>query len=278
MCQRCEGYKFALNEQAREYEAKVESLNSALASAWSKARKLREEMIALASPQEVMPLILQVFDHWRHRCCHMDCMLTDDRRLAVAGMIRAGYEWPAFEEAIEGAAVDAFEKRGVRYDDLELICRNGKTFDSFRARARAHKARVAGQERVYDSLTMTTSTRAQMDSYGDPKLDALFELAHVLREHFGLALGQTQVQVGGDLAGDELFTCVCCGQRDTLHVGFNLVGCTACHVDARAVIAKLRQLGGSHGEGQGLLRDREVGQDRAAGVLQAGGPAQGALL
>jgi hypothetical protein len=49
------------------------------------------------------------------------------------------YELQAFREAIDGAAFDHFTKQRkngstVHYDDLELICRDGKHFEEFRSR------------------------------------------------------------------------------------------------------------------------------------------------
>lgn len=254
MCQRCEGYAFALSEQAKEHEAEVKSLNSALSSAWGKVRKLREEYVNVVSPPEIMPLVEQVFEHWRKRCYRTDCMLTDDRRVNISKMIHAGYEWPAFVEAIEGAAVDAFEKNGVRYDDIALICRDGKTFDSFRSRARAKKA---------EAETPAALVRKLRDDQGEPIKD--------------------------DLLDCYLFSCPACRRgshygeagysplRVWLDGGVAML-CTNCGGEYETVKSYMTKRGSSNGEGQGVLRDREVGQDRSPRVLPSGGPAQGSLL
>lgn len=252
MCQRCEGYQFALIEQQKDYEAKVESLNSALASAWGKVRKMREEYIAVISPQEVMPLIEKVFDHWRHRCFHMDCMLTDDRRINIAKMIHAGYEWPAFEEAIEGAAVDAFEKRGVRYDDIALICRDGKTFDSFRARARAHKS----QEQLPAAIV-----RQLRDEQGEPIKDEMLDCY----------LFSCPACKRGSFYGEEGYSPL----RVWLDGGVTMV-CTNCDAEFETVKGYMNR--GSGNEAQGVLRDRPVAEDRPFGVLPGGGQAQGSIF
>ncbi len=78
----------------------------------------------------------QVFDHWRTACGHAGAKPTRDRRSKVIARRREGYTLDDIKRAIDGAATAAYvNDAGKRFDDLELICRNGSKLDSFIARA-----------------------------------------------------------------------------------------------------------------------------------------------
>lgn len=69
-------------------------------------------------------------------------LLLESTRIEVVNGKRIrvpAYELIAFKEAIDGAAYDHYSKQrkngsDVHYDDLELICRDGKHFEEFRSR------------------------------------------------------------------------------------------------------------------------------------------------
>jgi hypothetical protein len=50
---------------------------------------------------------------------------------AIERMLKLGYEMEHFELAFLGAAHDAFEKGGRRFDSLNLICRDADKFEDF---------------------------------------------------------------------------------------------------------------------------------------------------
>lgn len=85
-----------------------------------------------------------VFDLWRTECGHKNARLSADRFDAVRALLEVKRPQPyppeAFEAAIAGARFDPFvttRKNGSqqKHDDLALICRDGKTFESFIKRA-----------------------------------------------------------------------------------------------------------------------------------------------
>lgn len=77
-----------------------------------------------------------LFDSWREACRHPDAKLTDDRRRKIEARLAEGYTAEQIGTAIQGAARAAFvNDSGKRFDDIELICRNGSKLESFIERA-----------------------------------------------------------------------------------------------------------------------------------------------
>lgn len=86
-----------------------------------------------------------VFRYWQQTCKHPTAKLTSDRQSKVRARLRDGYTVKQLLQAIDGAAVGAFvNDNGVRFDDLELICRNGSKVESFIARATARPSGAMG--------------------------------------------------------------------------------------------------------------------------------------
>jgi hypothetical protein len=85
-----------------------------------------------------------LFDYWRTKCGHPKALLTLDRKTKVIARLREGYSEADIRQAIDGAAKHAFvDDRGVRYDDLELICRSGSKLEGFIQRAGATRSAAA---------------------------------------------------------------------------------------------------------------------------------------
>ncbi|MFZ1694203.1 MAG: hypothetical protein WAT74_13470 [Flavobacteriales bacterium] len=81
--------------------------------------------------------VCELFAFWQQATNHPQAKLTDDRRRKIRARLAEGYTAGQIRKAIEGAAIAAFVKDGVKYDDLELICRNGTKLESFIDRATA---------------------------------------------------------------------------------------------------------------------------------------------
>jgi len=88
--------------------------------------------------------VAEIFYEWQRVCGHERSRLTLDRFQCIRHLLDVVHPRPypreAFSKAIAGAAFDAFTKRMrngrlQRYDDIALICRDGKTFESFIRRA-----------------------------------------------------------------------------------------------------------------------------------------------
>jgi hypothetical protein len=87
------------------------------------------------SDKRVNPVSDDRFDAVRRMLDSTRIEMVDGKRRRVPA-----YELDAFKEAIDGAAYDHYSKvrkngSMVHYDDLELICRDGKHFEEFRSRA-----------------------------------------------------------------------------------------------------------------------------------------------
>jgi hypothetical protein len=79
-----------------------------------------------------------VFAYWKVECGHPKALLTSDRMRKVAARLREGYSEADICRAIDGAAKHAYvNDEGIRFDDLELICRSGSKLEGFIQRAGA---------------------------------------------------------------------------------------------------------------------------------------------
>lgn len=86
--------------------------------------------------------VKKLFDYWRDQCGHPNAKLTADRRTKIKARLRDGYSEADIRTAINGAAQAAYvDENGKRFDDLELICRNGSKLEDFINRADQNGAR-----------------------------------------------------------------------------------------------------------------------------------------
>lgn len=75
-----------------------------------------------------------VFDAWQTECGHTRAKLTQDRRQKVRARLREGYTRQDLIQAVRGAARGAYvDARGIKWDDLSLICRDGTHVERFMA-------------------------------------------------------------------------------------------------------------------------------------------------
>ena len=94
---------------------------------------------------ELRSAVRECFAYWQERCGHPQAQLTTDRRGKVETRLRDrqrhhGGDLHAaildVRRAIDGAALGAFvNDQGKRFDDIELICRNGSKLEDFMDRA-----------------------------------------------------------------------------------------------------------------------------------------------
>lgn len=91
---------------------------------------------AAEKPDPLGPQVREVFEHWRqvmHKT--LPTKLDSKRRRAVEARLREGYTVEQLRKAVEGCAATPFNAgqndRGIRYDDLELICRDASHVDRF---------------------------------------------------------------------------------------------------------------------------------------------------
>lgn len=88
----------------------------------------------------------ELFDLWRERCAHATAKYTDERKRKIEARLKEGYTVEQITLAIDGAARAAFvNDAGKRFDDIELICRNGSKLESFMERATPHEVAAPKQ-------------------------------------------------------------------------------------------------------------------------------------
>lgn len=91
-----------------------------------------------SGPDPIPDPVLILFEYWRERCGHPQAKPTRERLSKIRGRRNEGYSDEQIREAIDGAARAAFvNDAGKRFDDVELICRNGSKLESFIERASA---------------------------------------------------------------------------------------------------------------------------------------------
>lgn len=76
-----------------------------------------------------------LFDYWREQTGHPNASFTDKRRKRVLARLNQGYTQGQIEMAIRGCMASSFHQgqndTGEKYDDLELICRDGEHLEKF---------------------------------------------------------------------------------------------------------------------------------------------------
>jgi hypothetical protein len=125
---------------ARETDVSLELAERDLRGKRALIAKLRKDEAAERQSYPQRPMVEDIHAEWARECKHPNSKLTAERFDAVRSMIEAGYTREQFARAIAGAAYDPFSvkrKNGTvkRFDDLELICRDGKHFEDFANRA-----------------------------------------------------------------------------------------------------------------------------------------------
>lgn len=87
--------------------------------------------------------VVECFAYWQEKCGHPTAKLTADRRRKIEARLREGYGVQQIRLAIDGAARAAFvNDQGKRFDDIELICRNGSKLEDFMERAQGPSAAI----------------------------------------------------------------------------------------------------------------------------------------
>lgn len=145
-----------LQERISILEQNLRDAEKDLRTKRAQITKLRKDKIAERLEYARRDDVDRVHSYWNRKLGHQRA-LTADRFDAVRGILEEThievvdgkpvkvetYELSDFKAAIDGAAFDPFttkRKNGTthRHDDLSLICRDGKTFEGFIARAPVH--------------------------------------------------------------------------------------------------------------------------------------------
>ena len=127
-------------QRVAELQGQVEDLERDMRRARARERALLADKAAERRDYPRRDEVQEIVAEWRDVCGHKNARLSDDRFDAVRALLDVAkpkpYPREAFSAAIAGAAFDPFtttRKNGTqeKHDDIELICRNGKTFEGF---------------------------------------------------------------------------------------------------------------------------------------------------
>ena len=100
-----------------------------------KETKQDPNVTTVKSAKSADPTIGRIFDYWRSVTGHPTAKLTPKRERKVRDRLVQGYTEADIRAAIDGCKASAFHQgnneQGKRYDDLELICRDGEHLEQF---------------------------------------------------------------------------------------------------------------------------------------------------
>lgn len=78
---------------------------------------------------------VSIFDYWREQSGHAHAQFTDKRRSRVMARLKQGYSVEQLQSAIRGNLASPFHSgqndSGQKFDDLELVCRDGEHVEQF---------------------------------------------------------------------------------------------------------------------------------------------------
>ncbi len=103
----------------------------------------------------------EIFAYWQQTHAHPKAMLDEKRAKAIKSRLNEGYTVERIKSAIRGIKLSGYHMgkndRNTVYDDIELICREGKRLDNFadldeKARARAAPSKSQWRE-ISDTLS-----------------------------------------------------------------------------------------------------------------------------
>jgi len=85
-----------------------------------------------------------VFNYWQSRLDHPGSKLTPKRRQRIVSRLKDNYTVDQIKQAIDGCALSPFHQglndNQTKYDDIELICRDGEKIEKFIGIYETHKA------------------------------------------------------------------------------------------------------------------------------------------
>lgn len=113
---------------------------------------------------------MELFRYWQRECGHTTAKPTSERLTKLMARLRDGYSAAEIRKAIDGAKHGAYENDGKRYDDLELICRNGSKLEDFIQRGEKHTGAIVVEEvstgGIEEQIAALRRTMAQLKRDG----------------------------------------------------------------------------------------------------------------
>lgn len=132
------------------FAAKTKSAKASKAGKMSAAAK-REKTVKDATPNQSITIRL-LFKYWQDIHDHKTAKMDIKRRAAIAKRLIDGYTEQDIKDAIDGCKLSEFHQgkndRRIKYDDIELICRNAGNIDKFIAMKKQGKVQPMGHQKA----------------------------------------------------------------------------------------------------------------------------------
>lgn len=96
---------------------------------------IRGPIVEVNATAEQRAAATGLFLFWKEQTNHPQARPTPERLSKIMARLREGYSEAEIRKAIEGAGRDPYvAESGTRFDEIELICRNGTKLEAFIAR------------------------------------------------------------------------------------------------------------------------------------------------
>jgi hypothetical protein len=128
--------------------------------------------------------VAELFAYWRERCDRPRAKLGPDRRAKIKARLAEGHTIEEIRRAIDGAAsAPHVSDAGLRFDDIELVCRSGSKLELFIARAGLPQRVTAGGEQVRLESPPSAEETARWEEAA-PRLCGEFDVDEQAWRHF----------------------------------------------------------------------------------------------
>lgn len=122
--------------------------------------------------------VLEVFEYWKVLMDKQRSQLGHARKEKIHRALAIGYTVDDLKLAIVGCKYDAWSqgqnKNSMRYDDVELICRDEVRIDRFIELGQEYMRRAQASDEKKAEQVKDAAERVKMPDYVRAKLDALF--------------------------------------------------------------------------------------------------------
>ncbi|MDQ3748020.1 MAG: hypothetical protein M3367_03230 [Acidobacteriota bacterium] len=130
-----------LDSQSKKLDSKSKNLDSHIRKyqplpAINQQEECSNEHLSDETPDGALSAqAISVFSFWQEELNHTQAKFTNERKRKVVARLKEKYTVEQLKEAISGCKKSAFHQgqndSGVKYDDLELICRKGSQVEKF---------------------------------------------------------------------------------------------------------------------------------------------------
>lgn len=154
------GYDYTFYEQCRSESLVTESPDTDFPDS-ANPTQLSKQRLSKQSNKETE----EIFTFWKEAMSlNGSTLLTDKRKRNIDARLKQGYDIERIKNAIRGCAMSPFHQgqndSGTKYNDIELICRNGEKVEFFENIALANNSHT--QDKPTDAMRDAIESTRQM--------------------------------------------------------------------------------------------------------------------